>query len=1300
MYNIYSNMDKLYKKFNLDKFTSGSTVKLRKLLIKELITSVKGDKELVNTAKNIKYFDFNDFDKIKSDLVNEYNRRRENAVKIIQKHWKRTNKNSNMLEFEAEKINSAYKNYSSTWFIRKKLTEDEKRKSSKKSTMYDIIVNESSKLKLDVPNILYGMNKTRENLYEEYLNIHKNIRINERLRCVFFKHENEGRKGFFMTADLPEDKDNIQCNATIHNKNKIEDVINKNNEIMLDSIETFINNGSDYILYSIKGMYCNIDKYQPLKASSYIDLPSFIKNKCCCINVKNKDNYCFVYSIFSCLRYNNIKKNHERPSSYDKNEVNTMISTIEKLGITFPIQIINRNITKIEKALNISINIYSFDMAENECNRYPVYISKRNDDKPINLLYFSNNKNNYHFVWIRNFNGFLFDITKDGHTKYFCTKCLLHFFSEDKLKQHKNDFPNCNEHNQPARLILPKKDDAYIEFKNYNKKFKAPFVIYADFESILTKNKQDNNIVHNHVSCSFMFYVVSSFEEYQFTPQFFRGENATNLFLKALLQTKNEIMEILQHNKPMIMTDNDTQRHKRALLCHICEKPLKGDSVRDHCHITGKYLGPAHYDCNINRNYKNYKIPVFFHNGRGYDSHFIINEISNFEEITNINMIPKTEEKYVCYDFNNLKFLDSLSFMNPSDSLEKLVQSLRNKEQFDTSKFIHTKKYFKTLYPNMTEEDFKLIISKGIYPYEYMNSFKKFEYKSLPDIKHFYSSLNLETISEKQYEHALKVWKTFNIKTLGEYHDFYLKTDVLLLADVFENFRKVDLDTYSLDPAHYITGCSYSFDASIKQYGKRIQLFNDEQSDMYLFIEGAIRGGMSFIAHRHSKANNKYMNNYNKDKPSKYIVYLDANNLYGSSMIQKLAVGNYKWEDANLWNESRIKNINEDGETGYIFEVDLEYPTELHDLHNHYPLCPERKLVKTEMLSDYQFALKKKLKISDDHVEKLITDLHDKYNYRVYYKNLQLYLQLGLRLKKIHKVLSFTHEAILKDYINSNSFLRQQAKANKDEFGANIYKIKNNGVFGKQMENVRNRCDIKLVKDNTKRYNKLISHPAYKYKRTIFNENLVAVHMNKKEVKLDKPIINGFIILELSKHLMYDFYYNVLKKRYKDKIKLLFTDTDSLLIEVETEDVYKDMQEQKEYYDCSEYPKDHFLYNTDNQAVVGKFKDEEKGEIITEFVGLRSKLYSLKVQGKKEEKKVAKGVKQCIIKKVLKFKDYKNTLDYENQTENKMHFIKSIKHNVSTIEVNKICLSSFDNKRYLLDDGITSLAFGHYKTKQ
>ena len=146
-------------------------------------------------------------------------------------------------------------------------------------------------------------------------------------------------------------------------------------------------------------------------------------------------------------------------------------------------------------------------------------------------------------------------------------------------------------------------------------------------------------------------------------------------------------MTIIHKNNDIILTTEDKINYTRSIVCHICDKPLLKDKVHDHCHITGKYIGAAHYDCNINRNYKNYKIPVFFHNGKGYDSHFIINEIANFDEINRINIIPKTEEKFICYDFNNLNSSDTISYMNPDDSLEKLVTSSRGGDSYDISKF-------------------------------------------------------------------------------------------------------------------------------------------------------------------------------------------------------------------------------------------------------------------------------------------------------------------------------------------------------------------------------------------------------------------------------------------------------------------------------------------------------------------------------------------------------------------------------------------------------------------------------------
>ena len=252
-------------------------------------------------------------------------------------------------------------------------------------------------------------------------------------------------------------------------------------------------------------------------------------------------------------------------------------------------------------------------------------------DKHINLLYYSDRQETqYHYAWIKNFNRFMSDITHNANKKYFCMKCLLHFYSEESLIKHNKDYPNCSSNNNVAKLILPKKEQAFIEFKNYKNKFACPFVIYADFESIL-KEVANDNITHNHVPCGFTFLTVSRIPEYNnFKPVSYRGEDTIKVFIDKLLKQKDEIMSIVNQNKDMIFTTEDYNNFNKSTICHICEKPLMKDKVRDHCHITGKYIGSAHYDCNINRNNKNFKVPVFFHNGKGYDSHFIINEIAKF----------------------------------------------------------------------------------------------------------------------------------------------------------------------------------------------------------------------------------------------------------------------------------------------------------------------------------------------------------------------------------------------------------------------------------------------------------------------------------------------------------------------------------------------------------------------------------------------------------------------------------------------------------------------------------------------
>ena len=547
----------------------------------------------------------------------------------------------------------------------------------------------------------------------------------------------------------------------------------------------------------------------------------------------------------------------------------------------------------------------------------------------------------------------------------------------------------------------------------------------------------------------------------------------------------------------------------------------------------------------------------------------------------------------------------------------------------------------------------------------------------------FYSMLYDEHISDEQYNHAQNIWNTFNLKTIGDYHDLYLKSDILLLSDVFENFRKTCLQNYKLDPCHYFTSPGLSWDAMLKMTDIKLELITD--IDRYQFIEKGLRGGTSYIANRYGKANNKYMNNYDENESSKYIMYLDANNLYGWAMSKYLPTGKFKWKE-NI----NLNNYSDESKKGLILEVDLEYPKELHDLHNDFPLAPEKIKVSENMLSNYCKKISNKFNISTGLVHKLIPTLYNKEKYVLHYKNLQLYLQVGLKLKKVHRALEFNQSAWLKQYIDFNTQKRTNAK---NSFEKDFFKLMNNSVFGKTMENIRKRVDIRLVTSEEKLL-KLSSKPTYVSSK-IFNENLVAVHKIKETLTLDRPTYVGMCILDLSKTLMYDFHYNYIKNNYGNKAKLLLTDTDSLTYEIETKNAYADFFKDKNKFDNCDYPKNSPYFFDTNKKVIGKFKDESAGIPVTEFIGLRSKMYSY-IKDNMNGGKTAKGIKKNVIKKDLKHEDYKNVLFNNKQLHHKMKTIRSEKHQLGSFELNKISLSCFDDKRYIHDNGITSNAYGHY----
>ena len=1031
--------------------------------------------------------------------------------------------------------------------------------------------------------------------------------------------------------------------------------------------------GSGWVFVEIIDVTLHTTIWKPLSGSSYIDLPKALKDKHAIINMKNEDDKCFLWSV---LRGLNLKdKNNDR---IDK-DLRSKENTLNMEGIKYPVDL--KAINRFERQNpDIAISLMGYN---NNKEIYPLKSIKNINRKHQIALLLLKDGEKSHYCLVKNMSALLASQYNNHKGKReYCFNCFNSFNSPESLKAH---LEYCNL-NECVKINMPP-PNTYLKFDKLKNTVKAPFVIYADFESLIKPlqscnpdpNQSYTNKYQKHKPISFSYYIKSFNESVykskkeSYTQEKEEDPDAMLTFIKRLEEDVRKIVEL--GNKEIEITIEEEEQFNNAMECWICKGFLGDDKVRDHCHYTGRYRGPAHNSCNLKYRKPN-DISVFFHNLVGYDSHLFIKKLGFTEG--KIDCIPNNEQKYISFTktiktgtYTNKKreikdkdfkivFKDSLKFL--AASIDVLVSNT-------------PKDNFKIIDNHYPPEQAKLLKQKGFFPYEYMDSVEKFKEDKPPPRKAFYSKLTGSGITENNYKHVCNVWNSFNMETMKDYLELYNDSDALLLADVFENFRDICLKIYGLDPVHYYTAPGLAWDACLKMTGVELELLNDP--DMLLLFEKGIRGGISIISNRYGEANNKYMKCFNKNKLLKFLMYLDANNLYGCAMSEKLPTHGFK----KLTNREMEKLFNNQIEQVWekipcILEVDLEYPKELHDLHNDYPLCPER--VKC-----------------DKGVEKLIPNLRDKTKYVIHYKNLMQCLKLGMKLKKIHQGIKFVESAWLKPYIDKNTNLRTQAKNN---FEKDFFKLMNNSVFGKTMENIRNRVDVKLV-TSKKQLRKLAAMPNFNGPPKIFSENLVSVHMKKTSLTMNKPVYLGMCILDLSKTIMYDFHYNYIKPKYGEKAKLLMTDTDSLFYEIQTEDFYKDISgDAWDRFDTSEYPENHpsGIPTGINKKVLGMFKDEAAGKIIKEFVGLRSKLYSFKMEEGKETKK-CKGVKKRVVENYITHEDYKSCLITGKDKLARQNIIRSYDHEVYTEEVNKIALSAADDKRYLLKDSFDTLAWGHHK---
>ena len=1054
-------------------------------------------------------------------------------------------------------------------------------------------------------------------------------------------------------------------------------------ELQMDRMEL---SESGLVVKMIEKLRISYDKYNPTRGGKFLALPRWVSLKHACINIQNKDDKCFKYSV-QCGIYKVYEKDHpERVSHYNK-----ITDTLNWDNVNFPSSNVDIDTFEENNEGKIAVNVYFLDPEEGKQSILTYRKTKAlKAEHQISLLKLEDG-DDYHYVFIKDYDKLIGSQTnKRQNKKYHCFHCQHGFKTQVLLDEHteKGCMAVEGQRVEMPKFDPDKPDKFFIQFKNDYKKLKAPSVIYADFEclttrtgNVSTKELKTDKYQH-HRPCGFMINVVSSFDGAS-EPFLYRGGDCMDVFVQKMIEVKDRIMDKMKENKDIIMRAEDWRDFKTATKCFICGQAFKeGDKkCRDHCHFTGKYRGCAHDDCNLQFSMRYYKIPVFLHNLKNYDSHLIIERANELSEKGRIDVIAQNSEKFITFAFKNLCFKDSFSFL--SSSLDKLVKLSKYEEGEKKHNWQDNFKFSKRNPYVSNDEDLDILTDKGVYPYDYMTSFDKFREKQLPPKEKFYSNLTESNIEDDEYERALKLWEHFGIRNLGQYHDLYLRTDVLLLTDVFEN----------LDPAHYFTLPNFAWDAMLLKTGVILEPLTDQS--MYEMIEKGLRGGMCQVSHKEAKANNKYMNDdYDEQKPSNYINYLDANNLYGLAMSMKLPIGELKWIKKIL-TEKMIMDWRENDDNAYILEVDLEYPKEIHDLTSDYPFCPENMNVEEKLLSEHQKSLYRHYyngkEAKDEKHHKLILNQQNKSNYVVHIKALQFYLKKGMKLIKVHKGVKFQQRQWLKPWIDFNAEKRKEAKS---DFEKDMFKLMNNAVYGKTMENVRNHIDFELV-STQERIQKCINNPNYKGCH-IINEELAGVEKTKTVLKLDKPIYLGMTILDLSKIHMYSFYYDVLKEKYQEKVKLVYTDTDSYVIQTMTDDIYKDWMSIKDYMDFSGYDKKHPNYDPTNKKMLGKFKDEMDGKIITNFIALRPKMYCLKIHNENKVEKKAKGVPKLKVKRDLDMKDYEVTLHEHIPKDVNFNAIRSKNHQIYSINQSKVGLTSYDNKRYWFND-TESLPYGNYK---
>lgn len=1163
-----------------------------------------------------------------------------------------------------------------------------------------------------IDEVKVGTKKEIKNLLFHQLQIKKLLKFSLIVRAEFVKYDELGGISTEISAYLRSSCKNLFLSDAPRIRHSIRQCFSE----IQTRREGFVNTGSGWSLAGIS--YLNIEVGKLSFAGGCADVKFGLKSqkKKWVVDIDSKENKCFLAAVaLGCLPPSTLELDRKRLSiiaeKYSKR--------FNVKNLTFPLNL--KQIHAFErknKELKIQIRVYT----EIEGRIIPVHKSRNDHQKrTIHLFLQRVNHDQHHYVYIKDLNSFF---QAKSSKKYICGRCLTSFSTESCLENHSDICDKID----PIKVEYPE-ENTTVSFRSFEKQTLQPIFGACDFEASLVPVSREENakkykcnnceIKGPHENCKH-----KTFEYNEQVPTtysiilldkngkliFEKTEsdfsNVMEKFFKTLNYIEQNFIPLLQQNR--YKTDYSVEENQAfydASLCYLCKLPFQPqfsgrNKVRDHCHYSGEFLGVAHSNCNWKRT-TDRNIPIFIHNFQNYDSQFIMQGLKYCN--TSIDGIPYNMEKFRTLNVGRITFVDSLQLLPAS--LDVLTQNLtQNNHKFELidqipffSKFPKTK---------------SLLLRKGIYPYDWAKSVSQLQQtKKWPKHKHFFSILKQSNISLEDYRHGRKVFKIFQCENMLDYCHLYCRLDTVLLLEIMSEFRKNVFTEFGLDCTKYISAPQLAFDSMLRGLDEPINLMTDP--GMILMCEQNVRGGVAFVGERHVRCNElekeiKLVIDGESDKQrferidnkncQDLLAMFDAVALYSYCQTLYLPWGNYQWCNfGELERLSReLAKISPKSDIGFILEVDLEYPPELHKLHDSFPMISEKKIISFSDLSEYSqkalIALNGKSAAHRYKSEKLVTDFSTKNNYVVHYRNLQTYLRAGIKLKKIHRAIKFTQKPYLRSFIEKCA--KKRAEANS-EFLKMLFKLFSNSVYGKFLQDNRKHMEAKVCTKHSI-FAKYYNSPLYKGHK-IVSDNVVTVFCNKSSVKLDKLYATGFSILELSKNHMISSWYNFFLPNLQNKASVVLTDTDSFLIHAKNMSRNELFAALNESLDYSNYPPNNPKHSKKVKGIPGYFKDENAGNYLTEVGGLKAKCYILNVYDQNNsqclnKKVVCKGV-QKRAREQFTMAQFRSVLKNFKTINAESYLIKSKTHRLYTQKLRKVALSSSDDKRYLLPCGIHTIPY-------